>query len=311
LTLNKEFNKKIISSLFDNAIDEINKINLSADEKKKEIVNKLAQDLEGKIQRDKICMEIVKRLKDKVSDTLIRDCLPEKYKQGYRIKNAKKQKKKKQQEKEETKLAPVVVLNQQEGKEVYVEEKDKDKVAVMVGTDGKSHVQIEDQYKPSNTGAETHSDSPSKDKTFIQTLSGPQKLLKQNNNQFKAYNNRFDDELEYQNHDDISFHYFEQDDNLEKPGPLTDSENKAKITEGASVEQSDKNDKYILPFEFPINRRDIQDYLNIIDEDEVWINGTINTKTKKITHSFGRLIHQNVAVKSSINDTTIVEQAGD
>src|SRR5690348_1892074 len=108
MTSTKESKKQIISSIFDKAIDEIDNINQPADEKKKEIVLKLGQDLEGNIQTDRICMEIVKRLKGKVSDTLIRDCLPEKYKQGYRIKNAKQQKKK---QKEKTKLAPVVVLN--------------------------------------------------------------------------------------------------------------------------------------------------------------------------------------------------------
>ena len=76
----KESNKILISSLFDKAIREIDKINQPADEKKKEIVLKLAKDLEEKIQTDKICIKIVRRLKDKVSDTLIRDCLPEKCK---------------------------------------------------------------------------------------------------------------------------------------------------------------------------------------------------------------------------------------
>ena len=69
--------------------------------------------------------------------------------------------------------------------------------------------------------------------------------------------------------------------------------NKAKNTEKISIEQQSTENKDILPFEFPINRSDFDEYLNIVDEDEIWINGTINTKTKKITHSFGRLIHQN------------------
>jgi hypothetical protein len=88
---------------------------------------------------------------------------------------------------------------------------------------------------------------------------------------------------------------------------LTETLNKSEIAEGASVE----NDKDILSFEFPIDRSDLEDYLNIVDENEVWINGTINTITKTITHSFGKLIHQNVAVNSCRNDTATIHIADD
>ena len=89
----KNSQEQEISSLFDKAIDEIDKINPPDDKKNKEIVLKLAQDLEGRIQTDKICIKIVKGLKGEVSDTLIRDCLPTKYKQEHRRKNALRQKK--------------------------------------------------------------------------------------------------------------------------------------------------------------------------------------------------------------------------
>jgi len=78
------------------------------------------------------------------------------------------------------------------------------------------------------------------------------------------------------------------------------------ITERASIELSNDNDENILSFEFPINRKDIEDYLSISDEDEIWINGIINTITKKITQSFGRLGYQNVAEKSSRNDAATI-----
>ena len=48
----------------------------------------------------------------------------------------------------------------------------------------------------------------------------------------------------------------------------------------------------------------------MIDEDEIWINGIINTKTKKITHYFGRSIYQNVAEKSCRNNTATTYTAG-
>ena len=62
MSINKEPNKEQISFLFDKAIQEIEKINQDANTKKEEIVLRLAQDLEDKIQTDKIGMEIVKRL---------------------------------------------------------------------------------------------------------------------------------------------------------------------------------------------------------------------------------------------------------
>jgi len=82
-------------------------------------------------------------------------------------------------------------------------------------------------------------------------------------------------------------------------------------TSGASADYSAENDKDTLPFEFPINRRNIPHYLSIVEEDEIWINGTINIITKKIVHSFGRLFHQNMAEKSSRNDTANIDTAGD
>jgi hypothetical protein len=110
---------------------DIDKINQNADEKKKYIVVKLAKDLEDKVPKDTICMEIVRRLKDKVSDAFIRNCLPEEYKQGYRIKNAKNQKKKNMKE---INLAPLVVLNQQQDNEVDEDvEKQNNQAVVMIG----------------------------------------------------------------------------------------------------------------------------------------------------------------------------------
>ena len=117
-----------ITSLFNDAKDEIEKINQHADEKKKDIVVRLAKNLEGKIPKETICMKIVKELDGKVSDTLIRDCLAEEYKQGYRRENAKKKNKRK-----EPTLAPLVVLNPQKYKEVdEEEEKQENREVVMI-----------------------------------------------------------------------------------------------------------------------------------------------------------------------------------
>jgi len=176
----ESYNSQVIS-LFKYAHDKLDKIDKEANEKKRDIVIKLAKDLEDKIPKDSICKKIVEELDGKVSDTLIRDCLPEEYKNKRLSNNAKKQKKK-QIEKEETKLAPQVVLNQQECKEVEAEEKQhKDKVVVMVGADGQSYIQIGDQNKSSNTESEDHVDYTSKDNAFDQSFSNSRQQLEQDN----------------------------------------------------------------------------------------------------------------------------------
>jgi hypothetical protein len=161
---NRENYDEEISILFDKAIDEIDKINPPDDEKKKEIVLRLPQDLEGWIQTDRICMEIVKRLKSKIHDTLIRDWLPKEYKQEYRRKNALRQNK----ILKDLSSEPQSALNKQHDKEVKVEcKKQKNKAVVMVDTDGSSHIQS-DEY----TGL-LSSDAPSSitiDKTFNNRL---------------------------------------------------------------------------------------------------------------------------------------------
>jgi hypothetical protein len=109
LTDNKENHDEEIVSLFEDARQELAKVDEDAKERKKDIVKKL----EGKIPTDTICIEIVTQLKspapEKVSERFIRECLPEKYKQKNRIENAKKQKKK--QEEKENKLAAETPLN--------------------------------------------------------------------------------------------------------------------------------------------------------------------------------------------------------
>jgi len=164
LQYNDKNQNKEISILFDKAIEKIDKINSHDDEKNKEIVLKLAQDLEGWIQTDRICMEIVKRLKSKIHDTLIRDWLPKEYKQEYRRKNALRQNK----ILKDLSSEPQSALNKQHDKEVKVEcMKQKNKAVVMVDTDGSSHIQS-DEY----TGL-LSSDSPLSitiDKTFDNRL---------------------------------------------------------------------------------------------------------------------------------------------
>jgi hypothetical protein len=305
----KESLDEQISPIFEDAKSKLEEINQEAYKKKRDIVIELAKKLEDIIsQTDTICKMIVNRLYGKVTGRFIRQCLPAKYKQEYRRKNAKKQKKKYYKESE---LAAKTPLNQQEYQEEE-EEKQNDKVAVMVGAVGSAYTQIKEDNS-TETESEAHADSPSKDKIFAQSFfsSQQQQLEQNNNNQFKKYDDRFNNETEDSNRNDIHDYNFEQGDLHEKASSLTSTANKAKIIEGVSVEHPFENDNDILPFEFPINRRTIQHYLGMVKEDEIWINGTINTITKKITHSFGRLVHQNSAEKSCRNDTATTYTVGD
>ncbi len=62
--------------------------------KKKKIIQDSAAALEGRLREDTIAMVLVHGLKGVVSERSIHQCLPEKYKQKYRVNNAKKQNKK-------------------------------------------------------------------------------------------------------------------------------------------------------------------------------------------------------------------------
>lgn len=81
-----------ISLLFENARIKIDEIDKQAKKEKKNIVKDLARDLERKIRPETICIEIINQLRGRVSERFIRECLEDKYKQQFRVENAKKQK---------------------------------------------------------------------------------------------------------------------------------------------------------------------------------------------------------------------------
>ena len=81
-----------------------------------------------------------------------------------------------------------------------------------------------------------------------------------------------------------------QEDIHEKPRPLTDTSNKAKITKEAVVE----NDKDILPFEVSWPFRELRNYSaqlhsKIGDNGRVWFSGTINKNTGKVISAFCKM----------------------
>ena len=205
----------------------------------------------------------------KVSDTLIRDCLPEEYKQGYRRENAKKKKKK------ESKLAPVVVLNKQEGKELDEEqEKPEKQEVVMIGADGMTYVQQEGDTKPSTS---IKDNSISKDKVFSQTT-------------------KLQERQEQQPVDRSSQFGISSKDKME-----------SKETTPSSESSYDGN-KDILPFEFRLSRKEIQDHLDSVepnDDDDICFNVTIDLETGHvISADIGR--QEKAAEESSRSVTATV-----
>src|SRR5947209_687615 len=111
MTISKtESNQEEISLCFQAAIDKLDKVDAEAEKEKRQIVRDLAKDLEGKIPMNGICNEIVHQLRGKkVSERTIRNCLDEKYKENYRVKNARKQKRKCHENTED--LAALMPLN--------------------------------------------------------------------------------------------------------------------------------------------------------------------------------------------------------
>jgi hypothetical protein len=214
--------------------------------------------------------------------------------------NAKKQKKKKQLEKEETKLAPQAVLNQQEVKEVEAEEKQhKDKVVVVVGADGQSYIQREDQDKPPNTEDKDYDNHVSKDKTFTQSFSCLQQQLEQNN-LIEESTDQTDNESKDQGSGDLDYQNLEQEEIIDKSYQVSTNNNENRL----NILPDDKSistfniSADILPFEFSWSFKELRHYSaplhpKIGDNGRVWVSGLIDKNTAKvISHHFGRLNQQ-------------------
>jgi len=280
--------------------------------KKKELVVEFAERLDKLLpQKDAISSKIVKTLKGRVSKSLIHACLPAKYKQEHRIKNALKQKKKKKNIKEELKLAPLVALNPRKEET----EKKKTKVEVMAGTDGRSYIQREGDGKTSENEPKDYPDSSFKDNTSNQASTTASQQTEQER-QLIDHEDRFDSELARQKLNNITYQNIEQEGNLEKPTSLTNTLNKSEIAEGASVEQSFENGENVLSIEFPVPFNYLQSRIGqlrskIDGNGIVWVKTVINLDTSKvIIYDLGDRKHQNVAAKSRRNNASTKYTAG-
>jgi tetrahydromethanopterin S-methyltransferase subunit A len=94
-----KINDEEIENIFRRAISQLDEIDANANKEKRTVVKELAIELEGQIPLDTISIEIVTQLRGIVSERFIRECLDNKYKQGYRTVNANRQKEKRQKKK--------------------------------------------------------------------------------------------------------------------------------------------------------------------------------------------------------------------
>jgi len=186
----------------------------------------------------------------------------------------------------------------------------------MVGADGSSYTQREDDGKTSGNKPEDYPGSSSKDNTSNQTSTASQQTEQER--QSIDHENHFDSELERQKADNINDQNFEQEDILDKPSPLKDTSNKSKIAEGVSVEQSVENEEDVLSIKFPMPFNYLQSRIDqllskIIDDNGiVWITAVLNLDTSKVIfYDLDDRKQQNVAVKSCRNDSATVDKAND
>jgi hypothetical protein len=130
-----------VTLLFNNAIEQIRKVEKDSLRQKKQIIIELAKKLEGKIPTDTICMEIKNQLHGNgISERHIEDCLDVKYKQLHRVKNAQKPDKSKLQAEskiaaeQEDSLVEPLRLNQEK-------EQEQSQDIIIAGSNGQMLIQ--------------------------------------------------------------------------------------------------------------------------------------------------------------------------
>jgi hypothetical protein len=274
------------SFLFVDAIEKLDKIDVQAkdskkqidvqaNESKKQIVRELAKSLEGKIPTDTICIEITNRLRGRVSDRFIRQCLDEKYKQEGPVNNAKKQKNPEQKDKAIDKLAVVTPLGQ------VIEEREEEKEDIMMDTDGR--ISIEEKDKPPTT----IDFSVITNKTIV-PVSYPQE------HQLKEKTNPGLEECSSCN--DLRDENRELKEALEKSSQFATADKILPVSATATYDIDKGND--ILPFEFSTQYKELQNHMvlqfqNSGNRGKVWFNGKINIKTREvISTNIGRIEEQ-------------------
>jgi Zn-finger nucleic acid-binding protein len=244
----RQFNEDAISLCFQDAIKKLQEVDADANKKKTQIVQDLAKDLEEKIPTDRICTEIVHQLHGKVSETLIRRCLDEKYKERHRAENARKRKKKIQVTAD---LATPLLL-----------EHEKPLQLVAVTEEGKS-VTIDEATAPATNQMKSVVERNPFPKTDNSTsLVAVDKLTRSRSDLEKCPNCSV---LRLQNQ--------ELEEALRKATPLSTADTLNSSDEESEIE-------YQLPY------LEVQQYMAAEykkGKSEVWFSVKINVKTKKVT----------------------------
>jgi hypothetical protein len=109
-----------LSAVFEEAKSKLDSIDIRAKNEKKQVIVQLAKDLEGKVPTDTVSIEIVNQLRGRVSERFIHECLDDKYKQKYRVENAKKRRNKEEKGNQEKNLAAVTLLNREAKRKVMI-----------------------------------------------------------------------------------------------------------------------------------------------------------------------------------------------
>lgn len=267
-----------INRLFDDARSQIEKIDGKAKQQKKKIVVDLAKRLEEKIAKDSISAEIVIQLHDQVSPSFIRECLGEEYKQKHRIANARKRQKLQQEPVSPEKLATLPLLNQEAPKKM-----------VMLGVDGQEMLQEEqgdddqdDEGEDDRQSTITKGASITKHVPLTELeLPQPQKQQEESEKPITGYP---DDR--YLQMEDV-----ELEEEFEEPSQsIVPDKTSPAAPSSIHYNESGAPEDDILDFEFSMVFGDIQEYVSSLyrrtsDNSEVWFNGIIDTKTKKIVHA--------------------------
>ena len=315
----KESNDDSFSFLFEDARNKLDEIDKEANDKKSDIVIRLARDLEDKIPIETISSTILKKLKGHVGKSLIHECLPAKYKQEYRRKNAQKQKKKLKV----SSLAPLSALNQQYNQKIEAEDmKQKHKVVVMAGSDGSSHIQSDEDEESIENEIENHVDYTSKDNIFIQSVSSSQQQQQQpleQNILIEEGANNIGNESKDASYIDLVYSTSEDSEqSLEEEQQQLNlhSDKIAKIPRGASIQIPD-NDADILHFKFFKTFNVLQGRLNELlskvgQYGQVCFKGDINRKSGKVLYCEIEEPNQhNLTEKSVRNDIATTYKTAD
>jgi hypothetical protein len=274
---------KEISCLFDEARSHLDNIENNSKQQKKQVVKDLAKRLEGKIPIDSICIEITNQLRGRISESFVRQCLDDKYKQRHRSDNAKKRYKEPNpielEQVNDTLLAAVTTLK---------EENEGDTI-ITIESNGQAFIQRKGNDNPAEEPFLNLKDPSTTDETKTR-LSSKMSCYDEPKQQLKL--KPFDSGIkECSGCQQLHAKVIELSDALKKATQF--------VIAGKTVypDQSHETSD-IVQFEYSMEFDKMQKYLaplypKIGPHGDVWLKGKIDKKTDKIISlDFGRINQQ-------------------